>query len=157
VRATLLAAVAALGLAACGSSGKSSLADRCTDRIVRESAPVHAPVTKSQVRRYITVTYCDRFAQKGWVYADGALSIDAQRWLDEGSRESCATAGLNGETKTTETKTTPCPAIVGSRTIDCALLRFVRRSEVRTYLARLQRRGSVLCDNGTPLTALGVP
>jgi hypothetical protein len=157
VRAALLAAVVALvalALAACGSSGKASLSDKCTDRILRKAAPVHFPVTKAQVRHYIAVTYCDRFAQKGWVYADGALSIDAQRWLDQGSRERCATAGPNGGTVTT---TRPCPVIAVPRTIDCAMLRFVRRSEVRTYLAQLQRRATVICDDGTPLTALGVP
>jgi hypothetical protein len=154
VRAALFAAVAIAVLAGCGSKGTATRADKCTDRILRKSAPVRLPVTKAQVRHYIAVTYCDRFAQKGWVYGDGALSIDAQRWLDHGSRERCATAGASGETVTT---TIPCPVIAVPRTIDCAMLRFVRRSEVRTYLTQLERRESVACDDKTPLAALGVP
>jgi len=82
VRLALVVAVALVGLAACRSSGNASRADKCTDRILQKSAPVHFPVTKAQVRHYIAVTYCDRFARKGWVYADGALSIDAQHWLN---------------------------------------------------------------------------
>jgi hypothetical protein len=87
------------------------------------------------------------------VYDDGALSVNAQRWLARGGSEMCATATPGGKTTTI-----PCEQPrAGEEPIDCAVLRFVRRSEVRKYIAELQRRGSVRCDNGTPLAALGVP
>ena len=154
VRAALFAAVAALGLAACGSRGNASLAEKCTDRFVARAVkkPGDTPATRAAIRQYAAVTYCDRFARKGWVYADGALSIDAQRWLDHGASERCATTGPSGKTMTT-----PCIAVEVPRIIDCGMLHFVRQSEVRTYLAELQRRGRVVCDDATPLTALGVP
>jgi hypothetical protein len=105
--------------------------------------------TQAQLRHYAEVTYCNRFAREGWVYEDGALSIDAQRWLARGA--SCA-AGTEGGT----TRTIPCE-VVENGIMDCAMLHFVRRREVRSYIAELERRGNVSCDDGTPLTALGVP
>jgi hypothetical protein len=152
VRGALFAALAALGLAACGSSGNASLSAKCTDRLVARAERLgHAGSLKAEVRRYARVTYCDRFAQKGWIYADGALSIDAQHWLEQGAR--CSTSTPGGKTVTT-----PCvDPSENPRTIDCGMLHFVRRSEVQTYIAELQRSVTVICDDHTPLTALGVP
>ena len=45
----------------------------------------------------------------------------------------------------------------GVLTIDCGMLRFVRRSEVRNYLRRLQAGGPVACEEDIPLAKLGVP
>jgi hypothetical protein len=152
VRAALFAAVAALGLAACGSSGNASLSAKCTDRLVARAERLgRVGSKKAEVRRYARVTYCDRFARKGWVYADGALSIDAQHWLEQGAR--CSTSTPGGKTVTT-----PCvDPRENPRLIDCGMLHFVRRREVRTYVAELQRSVTVICDDHTPLTALGVP
>jgi len=101
------------------------------------------------VRHYVSVTYCDRFARNGWVYADGALSIAAQRWLLRGGR--CATATPGGTAKTV-----PCESLRSpGEPIECAMLHHVRKSEVRTYVAGLPR--DTRCDDGTPLDALGVP
>jgi hypothetical protein len=152
VRIVLFVAAAALAFAACGSSGSAKLAEKCTDRLVARAVKSgDTRAMKAQLRRYASVTYCDRFARKGWVYADGALSIDAQRWLDHGAR--CATSSPGGKTLTV-----PCvDTTENPRLIDCAMLHFVRRSEVQGYVAELQRRGNVSCDDGTPLTALGVP
>ena len=94
-----------------------------------------------EARAYVRRTYCEPFESRGWVYDDGALSIDAQTWLAEGGSEQCAS----------EAGPVPCPE---SRTIDCAMLHHVRRSEVRDYLAR---RPDVACDDGTPVEQLGVP
>jgi hypothetical protein len=107
------------------------------------------------VRRYVAVTYCQPFVRKGWVYDDGSLSIKAQLWLVHGTRESCVTSTPGGSSKTV-----PCATLATGnepRAIDCAILRFVRRAEVRTYLTRLGRRGSVQCEDGTALADLGVP
>lgn len=100
------------------------------------------------LRRYARDTYCSRFEQNGWVYEDGALSIDAQVWLDEGA--SCATAG-EGE----PAQTVPCAEETDGR-LDCALLHHVREDEVREYVEGLQLRGRVECDDGTPVDGLGV-
>jgi hypothetical protein len=57
-------------------------------------------------------------------------------------------------------KVVPCKLVrssTGVLTIDCGLLRFVRRSEVRNYLRPLQAGGPVACDEGIPLAKLGVP
>jgi hypothetical protein len=43
------------------------------------------------------------------------------------------------------------------RVIDCALLHYVRRSEVRGYVRRVEEDGPVECDDSTPLEELGVP
>jgi hypothetical protein len=103
-------------------------------------------------RRYARDTYCARFETNGWIYEDGALSIAAHTWLEEAG--TCAT-GSEGE----PTKTVPCEQErrSGRQKLDCALLHTVRRSEVRDYVERLQREGSVECDDGTRLDNLGVP
>ena len=150
-------AFALLGLVGCGSgSGHSATAARaasCTDRIMK------APTTISRgheaaVRRYVMMTYCEPFARNGWVYSDGSLSIKAQLWLVHGGRESCSTS-KPGE----PSKTVPCSTLLSPgqpQMIDCAILRFVRRSEVRTYLRRLGGPARVQCDDGTRLATLGV-
>ena len=82
-----------VALAGCGSNaGESSRADRCTDRLLAGVESTRA------ARRYVRNTYCELFASRGWVYEDGALSVDAQRWLVEGGSEEC-----ESETDTIET------------------------------------------------------
>lgn len=133
------------------STAAAAHIDKCVDRLLSGSTTGGA--TEQQVRRYIRDTYCALFEQKGWVYDDGALSIAAQRWLDNGG--SCA-AGSDTE----PARTVPCEPANGpaaTRIIDCALLHHVRRTEVSAYVAELQRDGDVRCDDGTPLDALGVP
>jgi hypothetical protein len=120
---------------------------------MRAVKPAPSPATRAQVRHYVVVTYCGRFAREGWVYDDGALSVAAQRWSVNGAR--CATSRPRGKTRTV-----PCEQLDAGqepRIIDCAMLRFVRRAEVRKYIRELQRQGKVRCDDGTPLGALGVP
>jgi hypothetical protein len=120
---------------------------------MRAVKPEPSRAKRALIRHYVVVTYCARFAREGWVYDDGALSIDAQRWLVNGAR--CATSTPAGKTRTV-----PCEQLDAGqepRMIDCGMLRFVRRSEVRKYIAALQRRGPIHCDQGTPLAALGVP
>jgi hypothetical protein len=148
-------------LSACGShSGRqagpapptNSRVERCVDRLVAGSNVTSAAGTE-MVRRYARDTYCSRFEQKGWVYEDGALKIAAQRWLQNGG--TCA-EGVAGQ----PAKVVPCKVERGTDgvlTIDCGLLRFVRRSEVTTYLRRLQAGGPVACEQGIPLPKLGVP
>ena len=107
--------------------------------------------TNEQARRYVRDTYCARFDENGWVYADGALSIEAQKWLEAGA--ACAASDTGDPTKTI-----PCTTeAAGTELLDCALLHVVRRSEVKDYLERLQTNGPVECDDGTSLDDLGIP
>jgi hypothetical protein len=149
MRVAAFAAVAVLALTGCGSKATASRSEACTNRFLDVANKSDAQATQAQLRHYVEVTYCNRFAREGWVYKDGALSIDAQRWLIHGARCAAGTAGGS-------TRTIPCEAVENG-TIDCAMLRFVRRREVRAYIAELQRHESVSCDDGTPLNALGVP
>ena len=131
----------------------SSPVERCTERLLRRVRPEDAE--RAEARRYVRVTYCARFAERGWVYDDGTLSIAAHRWLEESGSEECASAAP-GE----PVETVPCEELepaAGPRRIDCALLHHVRRSEVRSYLAQLRRERDVECDDGTPLAELGTP
>src|SRR2546423_1278410 len=104
------------------------------------------------VRRYARETYCNRFQQKGWIYRDGALKLAAQLWLQNGG--TCA-EGVAGQ----PAKVVPCKLERGGGvlTLDCGLLRVVRRSEVRSYLRRLQVGGPVACEGAIPLARLGIP
>ena len=153
MRALVTTALVVVALAGCGStSGEAGRepprVERCVERLLRG-----ATTETDAARRYARVTYCAPFESRGWVYDDGALSIAAQRWLEEGGSEECATAGEDGQSKTV-----PCEELEppeGPRVIDCGLLRYVRRSEVRDYLAQL--RDDVECDDGTRVELLGVP
>ncbi len=133
--AALLAAVAGCG----SNAGEESRVDRCIERLLSNAEGDATDAARDYVRR----TYCGPFASRGWVYDDGALRIDAQKWLDEGAMEECGSEHVG---------TVPCVEV--SRTIDCALLRHVRRGEVREYLAQ---RPDAECDDGTPVEQLGVP
>ena len=148
MRLALIAAVAALGLAACGSGRSVDRADKCADLMVRLAPKQRDNVPKAVVRDYALRAYCRKFATNGWVYADGAMSIDAQKWLVRGYR--CGTSTTSGRTMTV-----PCE-IVENGTMDCAMLHYVRRSEVRAYVSELERRGPVSCDDGTLPVDLGV-
>jgi hypothetical protein len=146
-------------LTACGSHAvrhvspgppTNSRVERCVDRLVAGS---YAPAAgKEQVRHYIRDAYCQPFEQRGWVFDDGALKLAAHLSVQNGG--SCA-EGVAGQ----PAKVVPCKlerSGNGVLTIDRGLLRFVRRSEVRTYLRRLQASGPVACEEGIPLTKLGV-
>lgn len=140
-------------LAACGSGTSTSATgriDSCVDRMLERATGADA--SGEAARRYTRDTYCARFEQDGWIYEDGALSIAAHAWLEEGA--SCAT-GAEGE----PTRTVPCEEERrgGARVLDCALLHHVRDGEVGDYLERLRLEGAVECDDGTPLDELGVP
>jgi hypothetical protein len=99
------------------------------------------------VRHYLRRTYCDRFAQRGWVYEDGSLSIKAQLWLMNGY--ACSAGSSNGGPAVT----VPCDPSYES--FECGLLHVVRRAEVQAYLDKLTRTHHVVCDDGTPLDELG--
>ena len=99
------------------------------------------------VRSYLQRTYCDPFAKRGWVYADGTLSIKAQLWLMNG--RACSEGSSSGGPPVT----VPCDPSYES--FDCGLLPFVRKAEVQTYLAELTKTHRVVCDDGTPLDRLG--
>ena len=156
MRVYVLALVSALALAGCGSSGSDAgqvakAAGKCTDRFFRAVKPGTSQATETEIRHYARVTYCEPFARKGWVYNDGSLSINAQRWLVRGGR--CSTSAPGGASKTV-----PCRQLDQSPVIDCGILHFVRRGEVQKYIAALRRHnGDVRCDDGTPPAALGVP
>ncbi len=137
--------VAALGaIAGCGGGSKSTTReDRCVERMM---ARAEVKGHRSEVEAYARRTYCAPFVGKGWVYADGTLSIDAQEWLVKGG--TCATSE-NGQ----PSHTVPCEEMnAGSTTIDCGMLHYVRRSEVQEYLRQV---GAKQCDDGTPLAQLG--
>jgi len=99
------------------------------------------------VRSYVQRTYCDRFAKHGWVYEDGTLSIKAHLWLMNGY--ACSEGSSDGG----PTRTVACDPSYES--YECGLLHFVRRAEVRAYLAKLTEKHHVVCDDGTPLDKLG--
>ena len=167
MRFYLAVLICAACLSACGSgtggqrdqtpstAAPSALADReinrCVDRLLRGKTSGNA-ATKAAARRYVRDTYCARFTQNGWVFPDGALRIAAQTWLEEGGR--CASSSGSGPAATV-----PCKPDFhgGVRVLECALLHSVRRSEVKDYIDRLQAKGPVECDDGTPLRKLGVP
>ena len=131
----------------------ASLSDKCTERLIAGVPEVE----REQARHYVEATYCARFADRGWVYDDGALSIEAHMWLENAGEEECALATPPGE----PAKTIPCerfdergPYFIA----DCGLLKHVRASDVRTYLDELRRRyGTVQCEDGTPLNGLATP
>lgn len=151
MRAYVLLVLVAAGLSACGSSSDEARERACVDRLLQQATPQDA--RDEAARRYARETYCAPFERKGWVYEDGALKIAAQTWLEESAR--CA-VGSEGE----PTRTVPCEeeqTRMGRRRLDCGLLRHVRKSEVRTYVERLERKSAVECDDGTPLEELGVP
>ena len=131
------------------SQAAASRIKRCVDRLLQ-----HATTQNVAARRYVQNTYCARFEEKGWVYEDGALSIAAQTWLENGY--ACtAEAGGDGAL----TGTVPCEPdrSGGVRILECALLHVVRKTEVSDYIDRLRTNGPVKCDDGTPLDELGVP
>jgi hypothetical protein len=161
LEAGLLRYLAVLSICAAALTGCSSHArhatpeptnirvELCVDRLVAGSNA--SPAGKELVRRYVRDTYCRRFGQQGWIYGDGALKLAAQ--LSSGG--TCA-EGVVGQ----PAKVGPCKverSSSGVLTIDCGMLRFVRRSEVRNYLRRLQADGPVACEEDIPLAKLGVP
>ena len=141
---------AGAGSSRADGGGATARIDKCVDRLLSRSR--RSGASEQAVRRYARNTYCAPFAGKRWVYADGALSIAAQKWLDKGHR--CATSSAG------KTRTIPCEQTssgTGARIIDCALLHVVRRTEVKAYITELERHGDIRCDDGTPPGELGVP
>jgi hypothetical protein len=138
-----------------GLSRVSARAERCTERFLeRVKSEGSADPEAEEVRRYVESTYCTPFDRRGWVYEDGTLSIAAHTWLETSGKEVCQSAGLENIVTTM-----PCEKLDrGTRptVIDCAMLHYVRRSEVRDYIERL-RTPDVECDDGTPLEVLGAP
>jgi hypothetical protein len=147
IAVVVLALMVAIGCDSTAKSeaGDSSLVSQCVHRMLAraEGEP------RRLVRDYLRRTYCEPFAKSGWVHSDGTLSIRAHEWmLGAGTCES-----VEGTT------TLPCDSRAQQEAplLECGLLHFVRRSEVRPYLEDLQRRrGDVSCDDGTPLDELGV-
>ena len=176
MRTCIVAAAFVLAFAACGSNADEAgddgeapvsagaAVERCTERLLSDAELEELTAEEQEaVRSYAESTYCARFAERGWVYDDGALSIDAHTWLAEGGEEECGEAvaeSAPGEEPPGPGRTVPCDEVDPGEdeTIDCALLRHVRRSEVRAYLDELEERGrSVECDDGTPPADLGAP
>jgi hypothetical protein len=133
------------------SPAAMSRIERCVDRLLQAATTRDA--SKEEARRYARNTYCARFEKESWIYEDGTLSIAAQRWLDEGAR--CATVREGEPTRTVSCEEERRAA--GDRTLDCGLLRLVRRSEVKDYIERMRSNGAVECDDGSALDELGVP
>jgi hypothetical protein len=149
-----LAIAVLLALAGCSSGENraaqtdakvSSRVERCTERILDRIGG------GAEVRSYVDRTYCGPFARKGWVYADGTLSIDAHLYLLNGNACSEMTGTPNGHLTTI-----PCdPRAALLDPLECALLHYVRKDEVRAYIRQLKRSQSVTCDDGPPLDKLG--
>jgi hypothetical protein len=146
---TLCAAGLLLVIAAgCGGGTKSSSrVDRCVDKLMARADKLHpGEGHESQVRDYARRTYCAPFAARGFVYADGTLSIGAQQWLVHAG--TCATSEAGGTSRTV-----PCEQMFAQETtIDCGMLHYVRKAEVQKYLRKV---GPKSCDDGTPLDELG--
>ncbi len=151
-RACVAVAVVAAGVSACGPETSTSATERidsCVERLLERAAAFGG--SEETVRRYARDTYCSPFERNGWIYEDGALSIAAHVWLEEGG--SCAAAAEGEPTRTVACKD---ERRGGARVLDCALLHHVRAGEVRDYLERLRLESAVQCDDGTPLDELGV-
>jgi hypothetical protein len=148
-----LAAATILLVAGCGSSQEdaspAARIAKCSERFLGRVKPKNA-ADAEEIRRYAERAYCVPFEQRGWIYDDGTLTIEAH--TDSGS-EQCARAEA-GE----EARTVPCEeleVVESPRVLDCGLLHLVRRSDVSEYVAELQRTRDVRCDDGTPLEQLG--
>ena len=147
-----------LVLAGCGGEEKaaqptvqaSPRAERCTQRILDRVEGDNG----AEARAYIDRVYCVPFDRKGWVYPDGTLSIAAHLYvLNSGT---CAESSVSGGSTTTTTTTpTKCDRADLLNPLECAVLHYVRKDEVRAYLRKLERKQSVRCDDGTPLDELG--
>lgn len=125
--------------------------ERCTERFLERVED--EDVSTEEARRYIEVTYCAPFVERGWVYEDGTLSIAAHTWLFGSSSEECVSARA-GE----PAETVPCEELQPTgalQEIDCGVLHHVRRSEVQDYVEQLKREYEVECDDGTPVEELG--
>jgi hypothetical protein len=153
----------AVVLSACGSvdnrdegaastSTSGGRVERCVDRLMEQNAPGVDAGTSDQARRYVRDTYCARFDENGWVYADGALSIEAQKWLDAGA--TCAVGDAGDSVATVPCTTTEA---AGTQILDCALLHIVRRSEVRDYIDRLKTSSPLSATTGLLLTTWASP
>jgi uncharacterized protein YjhX (UPF0386 family) len=149
-----LAIAVLLVLAGCGGEEKaaqptveaSPRAARCTQRILDRVSGDNG----AEARAYIDRAYCVPFDRKGWVYADGTLSIDAHLYLLNSGVCSAGTSDPGGSTTTT-----PCSPADLLDPLECAVLHYVRKDEVRAYIRKLKRKQSVSCDDGTPLDKLG--
>jgi hypothetical protein len=166
VRRWLASALFVVALAGCGETGgnrnqatatdepsvaASQRIERCTERFLERVED--EDVSTEEARRYVEVTYCAPFVERGWVYEDGTLSIAAHTWLVGSSSEECVSARAGQPAQTV-----PCEErepTGGLQVIDCALLHHVRRREVRDYVEELQREYEVECDDGTPVEELG--
>jgi len=129
--------------AAPASAKVNSRVERCTERFLDRIGG------GAEVGRYVERTYCGPFARKGWVYADGTLSINAHLYLLNGYACTSVTSTPGGATTTIPCDPRPLDPL------ECALLHYVRKDEVRAYLRKLKRSQSVTCDDGTPLDKLG--
>jgi hypothetical protein len=124
-----------------------SRTERCTQRFL-DRIKSHS----GQIRSYVKTAYCGLFARRGWVYADGRLSIKAHLYVLNGYACTSLTLTPNGGPGTK----TPCnPRTAMLNPLECAILHYVRRDEVRAYIRKLTRNQKVRCDDGTPLGKLG--
>ena len=151
MRPRLALAASLLVAAGCGSGANggadaaASRIERCVERFLERAADLD----EGDVRRYVESTYCGPFERQGWIYQDGTLSIAAHV---EGAAEECVRAEAGGEAETV-----PCEEVEagGPLELDCAILHFVPKDEVREYLEELEPGREVSCDDGTPLDELG--
>jgi hypothetical protein len=149
-----LAIAVLLALAGCGGERKaaqptveaSPRAERCTQRILDRVSGDNG----EEARAYIDRAYCVPFDRKGWVYPDGTLSIDAHLYVLHSGV--CAEGSSNPGGSTTTTACDPADLL---DPLECAVLHYVRKDEVRRYLRKLKRTQTVRCDDGTPLDKLG--
>ena len=123
----------------------ASRVERCTQRMLDRLGGAN----NSKIRSYVESAYCGPFARKGWIYADGTMSIKAHVYLLNGYACSSVTSTPGGQTTTIPCDPRPL------HPLECALLHYVRRDEVRAYIRKLKRSQSVSCDDGTPLDELG--
>jgi len=128
----------------------TSRVERCTERFMRLAS---AKDSSGQVRRYARRTYCEPFDKRGWIHRNGTLSIDAYRYVTSTGMASTCEVVAPGQ----PSQTVPCEELEagGPLILDCAILHLVPRTEVRTYVAKLQRNREVRCDDDTPLPELG--
>ena len=134
---------------------RASHAEACTERLLERADPEPASVREEAVARaYVDSTYCTPFDRRGWVNENGTVDIQAHLFVQQGGSSSCEVAVPRGAPK--EVSCDHLRADV-PMTLDCALLHVVPRAQVAAYVRGFERRQRIGCDDGTPLSALGVP
>ena len=102
------------------------------------AAPSASSTASAAARRfgaYIERMYCGPFARKGWVYADGALSIKAHVYIMNG--DACSSVDLDSRRTDDDDPVRPARRWIRSSAPSCTTS---GRDEVQAYIRKLKRK-----------------